>query len=403
MRCYSYELVPLSRRHAFRSHLYYTPIACEPSLASLFKSAGGPNYNGVPCGGSASTIRSALTSAGAAGGFTVNYASGCDNPACQSTSGFAAAVAAAQTSDVTVVAVGLDASFENEGLDRTSLSLPGQQAQLVTSVCAAAKGPCILVLVSGGAVDISPVLPSVSAAWYTGLPGGLGADGFVDLLFGDAVPAGRLTQTFYPASYASAVSLEDMGMRPGSSAFPPGTNPGRTYKWYTGETVFPFGFGLSYTTFAVSNVTGPAQLSVKAVEGHLQAAAAANGNLGATLLSPLTSPQVAVYTVNVTNTGKVDADYAALGFLVPPGAGTGGVPLQELFGFQRVHVPAGQTVTVWLGLNTRHLTRVVEADAANAADSRLKVQRVAVAGRYTVRVGVQGEGQALSEAHVQVQ
>jgi beta-D-xylosidase 4 len=79
----------------------------------------------------------------------------------------------------------------------------------------------------------------------------------------------------------------------------------------------------------------------------------------------------------VTNTGTVDADDVVLGFLVAPGAGTNGVPLQELFGFERVFVPAGQTVTVWLGVSARHLTQVLQDGS-----------RAAAPGAYTVRFGL---------------
>ena len=79
----------------------------------------------------------------------------------------------------------------------------------------------------------------------------------------------------------------------------------------------------------------------------------------------------------VTNTGDVDADAVVLGFVVPPGAGEDGVPLQQLFGFERVHVPAGETVTVWLYPSLLDFT-AVGADGARAAR----------AGEYTFRFGV---------------
>ena len=72
--------------------------------------------------------------------------------------------------------------------------------------------------------------PKVSGAFNAGFPGGNGAEALVELVFGDAAPAGRLTQTFYPADFINAVSLFDMGVRPGPSPWPPGSNPGRTYR-----------------------------------------------------------------------------------------------------------------------------------------------------------------------------
>jgi hypothetical protein len=83
------------------------------------------------------------------------------------------------------------------------------------------------------------------------------------------------------------------------------------------------------------------------------------------------------YAVDVTNTGQVDADDAVLGFMVPPQAGTGGIPLQSLFGFERVHVKAGQTVRVWL---YPALTEFMQVDD--------KGGRRVHAGEYTFRFGV---------------
>lgn len=87
--------------------------------------------------------------------------------------------------------------------------------------------------------------------------------------------------------------------------------------------------------------------------------------------------------MNVTNTGRVDSDYVVLGFLEPPGAGTNGVPIETLFGFDRVRVAAGQTVSVWLGVGARDLTRV-------ARDANGVLARRAAPGTYTLRVGVAG-------------
>jgi len=84
------------------------------------------------------------------------------------------------------------------------------------------------------------------------------------------------------------------------------------------------------------------------------------------------------FYVNVTNTGSVDSDDVVLGFLVPPGAGVNGVPLQELFGFERVFVPAGQTVTVYLGAQG---VRFTQANSDGV--------RVALPGKYIARFGVQ--------------
>ena len=169
----------------------------------------------------------------------------------------------------------------------------------------------------------------------------------------------------------------DFGMRPGPSAWPPGTNPGRTYRFYTGTPVLPFGFGLSYTTWAYTPIPDPhppASVSLAAVDAAAREAEAAGvvGHVPAALQAT-----AAQFWVNVTNTGAVDSDDVVMGFLVPPGAGQNGVPLQELFGFERVFVPAGQTVTVYLGAQG---VRFTQADKDGV--------RRALAGEYKVRFGV---------------
>ena len=99
--------------------------------------------------------------------------------------------------------------------------------------------------------------------------------------------------------------------------------------------------------------------------------------------------------ISVTNTGTVDSDDVVLGFLVPPGAGVDGVPLQELFGFERVHVPAGQTVTVYLG-----------AQGVRFTQAGVDGVRRALGGEYKVRFGVRetaAGGMGFAETSLNVQ
>lgn len=200
--------------------------------------------------------------------------------------------------------------------------------------------------------------------------------GVAPLLFGDVSPAGRMVQTVYESAYQQQISIFDFGMRPGPSPFArpdctdhnvtactKGTNPGRTYRFYTGRPVVPFGFGLSYTSFAYSQRAALIEAPPPTIDlaplrsllreadgaGHpfVRSDAADAARLSAGLAGRGSALRDA-FTVNVTNTGVMDADDVVLGFLTPPGAGKDGVPLKTLFAFERVHVPAGKMVSVFL-------------------------------------------------------
>lgn len=163
---------------------------------------------------------------------------------------FEAALAAARAADAVVFVGGLTAEVEGEemrvsypgfaGGDRTDIELPAVQRKLLEALHATGK-PVILVLTTGSAVGLRWAhdnLPGILVAWY---PGQQGGNAVADVLFGETSPAGRLPVTFYE----SASQLPD---------FADYRMEGRTYRYFRGEPVYPFGHGLSYTTFEYANL-----------------------------------------------------------------------------------------------------------------------------------------------------
>jgi beta-glucosidase-like glycosyl hydrolase len=271
------------------------------------------------------------------------------------------AVDAAKAADTVILGIGTDLSSAAEGHDALGISLSEGQTKLVEAVAAAAKKPIIVVMLTAVPLDISGILanPKVGAVVHAGQPS-VAVVGLGDVLFGKKSPAGRMVQTVYPKSYADQISIFDFKMRPGPSSWPRpdcaapfkncpnGTNPGRTHRFYTGKPVVPFGFGLSYTKFTYQVVSAPESFVSLAPLEMLVQNARSQGKHFLKQEELTSAGPAATYVVNVTNTGSVDADDVVLGFLVPPGAGSNGVPLQIIFGFERVHVKAGETVSVFL-------------------------------------------------------
>jgi beta-glucosidase len=163
---------------------------------------------------------------------------------------FDEALDAAKSADAVVFVGGLTGDIEGEemkvsypgfaGGDRTDLRLPGTQQKLLEALQATGK-PVVLVLTTGSALAVDWAkdhVPAILVAWY---PGQRGGDAVADVLFGAANPAGRLPVTFYKAS-ENLPAFDDYNMR------------GRTYRYFEGEPLYPFGYGLSYTRFEYSDL-----------------------------------------------------------------------------------------------------------------------------------------------------
>lgn len=163
------------------------------------------------------------------------------------------------------------------------------------------------------------------------------------MLTGKAAPAGRLGTTQYPAEYVDQVPMTDMTLRPSA------TNPGRTYKWYTGTPVFDFGFGLHYTTFSHS-LSGRSHRTFNIQSLVTKARSAAHADLGT----------LDTFSVNIKNTGKVTSDYVALLF-VSSKNGPAPHPNKELVAYTRLHnISPGRSATANLEVTLGAISRADE-------------------------------------------
>ncbi|KAI0652437.1 glycoside hydrolase family 3 protein [Trametes meyenii] len=283
-------------------------------------------------------------------GFEVEYVLGTNVTTRDDKSGFPAAIAAAKRADVVIFAGGLDETVEREEVDRLNVTWPGNQLELVAELERVGK-PLIVAQFGGGQLDDSALKKSrtVNAIIWGGYPGQSGGAALFDIITGKAAPAGRLPITQYPAAYAERVPMTDMSLRPSA------TNPGRTYKWYSGTPVYEFGFGLHYTTFGFSWAAPGADTDADA-SNNTNASPdfggpspsysiqdlVAHGRKNAPFLdlAPLDT-----FRVRVTNTGKVTSDYVALLF-VSGAFGPAPHPKKQLVSYTRIHGLAPRRSTV---------------------------------------------------------
>ncbi|XP_057958224.1 putative beta-D-xylosidase [Malania oleifera] len=308
------------------------------------------NYHGAPC-----LFTSPLQ--GISKYAKTIHQLGClDGVACNNNQLFARAEVAARRADATILVMGLDQSIEAEYLDRAGLLLPGLQQELILRAAQASKGPTILVLMSGGPVDISFAKndPRIAAIVWAGYPGQAGGQAIADVLFGTANPGGKLPMTWYPNRYLSKVPMTNMALR----SNPLTGYPGRTYRFYNGPVVFPFGFGLSYTKFVNTMVEAPTTVSVPVSSLHALKNSTQWSNTIRVTHTNCDKLSLGVH-VDVQNIGSIDGPHTILLFSKSPKGKR--APIKQLVGFEKVHVVAGSRERVKIAVDVcKHLTVVDE-------------------------------------------
>jgi beta-glucosidase len=253
----------------------------------------------------------------------INYARGCGIES-DSTEGFAEAVKAANASDLVVMAVGEGVMHNGEAHSRTNLDLPGVQQQLLKEIKKTGK-PMVMVLFAGRPLTINWELeniPSILLAWHPGIEGG---NGITDVLFGRYNPAGKITATF-PRSVGQIPIFYNM-----KNTGRPGVEGDRFTSRYIDSPntpLLPFGYGLSYTTFAYS--------SLKIENGKVKI------------------PGVVKVSADIANTGTA-AGHEVVQLYTRDLVGSVTRPVKELKGFKRIYLKPGETKTVTFDLSTSDL------------------------------------------------
>ena len=248
---------------------------------------------------------------------------------------------AVQKADVIVAVLGLAGELEGEempisvpgfaGGDRTSIDLPKVQQQLLQDLVASGK-PVVVVLMNGSALGVNWAdqhVPAILEAWY---PGEEGGQAVAEALAGDFSPGGKLPLTFYK-SVSQIPPFDDYDMK------------GRTYRYFTGEPLYPFGYGLSYTSFDYSGLS----FDKKSV--------GASDDL--------------VASVDVKNSGAMAGDEVVQVYLTHPGVK--GAPIRALAGFKRVHLNAGESQKVQITIPNRNLSYVDENGTRRISPGTLQV------------------------------
>ncbi|XP_057430084.1 beta-xylosidase/alpha-L-arabinofuranosidase 1 [Lotus japonicus] len=281
------------------------------------------NYEGIPC-----KYISPLQ--GLTALVPTSYVPGCPDVHCASAQ-LDDATKIAASSDATVIVVGASLAIEAESLDRVNIVLPGQQQLLVSEVANASRGPVILVIMSGGGMDVSfaKANDKITSILWVGYPGEAGGAAIADVIFGFYNPSGRLPMTWYPESYVENVPMTNMNMR----ADPSTGYPGRTYRFYKGETVFSFGDGIGYSNVEHKIVKAPQLVFVPLAEDHVCRSSECKS---LDVADEHCQNMAFDIHLRVKNMGKMSSSHTVLLFFTPPAVHN--APQKHLLGIEKVHL-----------------------------------------------------------------
>lgn len=301
---------------------------------------------------------------------------------CENESFIFQAMEAAKYAEATIIVAGLDLSVEAESLDRVNLTLPGYQEKLIDLVAQSTLGPVILVIMSAGGVDISFAKdnPNIKSILWAGYPGEEGGQAIADVIFGKYNPGGRLPLTWFANDYVNLLPMTSMPLRPIESL----GYPGRTYKFYNGPTVYPFGFGLSYTKFNYNLTSAHTSINLNMNKfQHCRSIdytdAAQMPACAGVLIDDMACQDQFSFEVEVQNVGDRDGSEVVIVYSTPP-QGIKASYIKQVIGFQRVFVAAGGVEKVKFDLNVCKSLAIVDYAANTLLPS----------GGHTITIGDSG-------------
>lgn len=284
---------------------YGAYMVVGPNAASLDALMG--NYHGVS--DKAVNFTEGISAAVDAG-TRVEYDQGCDYT---DTTHFGG-IWAAGNADITIAVIGLTPVYEGEegdaflaqgGGDRTNINLPASHIAFIKALRKGMQKPIVAVITAGSAVDVSSIEPYVDAIIYAWYPGEQGGNALADILFGKVTPSGKLPVTFY-TSFGDLPGYGNYAMK------------GRTYRYFDGNVQYPFGYGLSYTSFTDEWLKQPADI--------------------------IAEKDSISFGVKIKNTGKYDGDEVVQVYIEYPAVDR--MPLKELKAFKRLSVQKGKDGTL---------------------------------------------------------